>query len=116
MKQKKKFAELIDCIYKEKSALSDKIEKGIIDLLKANGLTEFNFNPEIAVLNTDDFSNDGYVYRVFLGRSADDTQDMLGIEAAWQSSEYLTKEEYNTTEFCLEDLIEIFTQLYSQIN
>jgi len=116
MKQKKRFAKLLETIYTEENAFRDIIEKGAIDLLKANGLTEFSFNPKIEVSNTEDFSNDGYAYRVFLVRNSDDTQDMLGIEAAWKSTLYENKKGYYTQKFYLEDLVNIVTQLHSQLN
>lgn len=116
MGKRKNLAKLLDCIYKEEKAFRDLIEKGAIDLLKANGLTEFTFNPKIEVSNTEDFSNDGYAYRVFLVRNPDDTQDMLGIEAAWKSTLYEFPKGYYTTKFYLEDLVQIVTQLYSQLN
>lgn len=116
MEQKKKFAELIECIYKDEKALREKTEKGIIDMLEANNLTSFRFENPICISNTDDISNDGKVFGVHQGvLGTDETQECLLIEAAWQYSDYEIEDDYYTTDFYIDDLVEIITQLYSQI-
>lgn len=116
MKNQKKFAELIECIYKDEKALREKIEKGIIDILKANDLTSFRFENPICISNSDDIDNDGKVFGVHQGvLDTDETQECLFIEAAWQYSDYEIEDDYYATDFYIDDLVEIIAQLYSQI-
>lgn len=117
MKKQKKFARILDSLYKNETTLRDKIEKNIIDLLKSNDLSHFRFNTPISVANNEDASCDGKVFGVYLDvLSTDETQDCLVIEASWRVSSFKFEKDYNTTEFYLEDLVEIYNQIYSDIS
>jgi len=116
MKNQKKFAKVLERLYKEERSLRDKIEKSIIEILKSNDVSYFRFQYPIAVANNDDLSNEGKVFGVYLDvLSTDETQDCLVIEAAWQVSNFENEEDYNTTEFYIDDLVEIYDQIYSQM-
>ena len=116
MKKQKKFAKVLDRLYKEERNLRDRIEKSIIEILKSNDLSHFRFERPIAVCNNDDFSNEGKVFGVYVDvLSTDETQECLFIEAAWQASNFEFEEEYIVKDFYIDDLVEIYDQIYTQL-
>lgn len=116
MKKQKNFAKVLDRLYKEERSLRDRIEKSIIEILESNGLSHFRFENPICVSNNDDFSNEGKVFGVYADvLDTDETQDCLLIEAAWKASDFEIEEDYNSTDFYIDDLIEIYDQIYTQI-
>ena len=116
MRKQKKFAKVLDRLYKEERSLRDRIEKSIIEILKSNDLSHFRFERPIAVCNNDDFSNEGKVFGVYVDvLDTDETQDCLGIEAAWKASDFEIEEDYNATDFYIDDLVEIYDRIYAQM-
>lgn len=116
MKNQKKFAKVLERLYKEERSLRDRIEKSIIEILKSNDLSYFRFQYPIAVGNNDDLSNEGKVFGVRQGVSGTDgTQECLLIEVAWEYTDYEIEDDSYATDFYIDDLVEIITQLYSQI-
>ena len=119
MKKQKKFAKVLDRLYKEERSLRDRIEKSIIEILKSNDLSYFRFERPIAVANNEDFSNEGKVFGVYVDvlstDETDEAQECLVVEAAWQVSDFENEVDYNVTEFYIDDLVEIYDQIYTQI-
>lgn len=116
MKKQKKFAKVLDRLYKEEKSLRNRIEKSIIEILKSNDVSYFRFERPIAVANNEDFSNEGKVFGVYLDvLSTDETQERLVIEAAWQVSDFENEIDYNVTEFYIDDLVEIYDRIYAQM-
>lgn len=116
MKEQKKFAKVLDRLYKQERSLRDRIEKSIIEILKSNDLSHFRFDYPIAVANNEDFPNEGKVFGVYLDvLSTDETQDYLVIEAAWKVSNFKNEQDYNTMDFYIDDLVEIYDQIYTQM-
>lgn len=117
MEKQKKFAKVLDGLYKAERSLRDRIEKSIIEILKSNDLGYFRFDYPIVVANNEDFSNEGKVFGVYLDvLSTDEEQECLVIEAAWQVSDFKNEADYNVTDFYIDDLVEIYDQIYTQMS
>lgn len=101
--------------YKEISNLRNRIENEIIDAMVKNGLKEFSFERPISVANNE-VAGEGKVYKLALDVNNDNGNNMLVILSTWGSDDYDDAEYYMTTDYFIEDLIDIHFTFFDAIN